>query len=882
LARGQVHDRLARSIVGTSNVVIAGNVHPLANARNDRGQMSSSARLEHVMMMFKVTDAQQVELNTLLEQQQDPKSSNYHQWLTPEQFADRFGLSTNDMDKVAAWLQNQGFTVDEIARSRRSITFSGLVGQIESAFKTSIHRYNVHGQIFYANATDPSIPAALSGVVLGFHSLNNFRLTSRTKVHLDTTEPQFTSNVTGNHYIAPSDFTTIYDLSGLYAAGLDGSGQSIAVVGQTDIQLSDIQAFRKTAGLPANDPQVILVPGMSDPGISNGDITEANLDLEWSGAVAPNAHIVYVNSNNALVSLQYAVEQNLASIISVSYGDCESNFPTQDLQLLEAVGQQANVQGITILSASGDNGAADCESTTATIATHGVAVDMPAAMPYVTGLGGSEFKETTASSWTSTNTATNGSALAYIPEVAWNDTNSRGIAATGGGRSIYFPKPSWQQGAGVPNDSARDVPDISLSASADHDGYLICSQGSCVNGYRSSSGSLTVVGGTSVAAPSFAGIVALLNQKLGTRQGNINSILYNLAATAPTAFHDITGGGNQVPCQAGSTGCPSTGTIGYSAGPGYDQATGLGSVDVGTLITVWPTSNSTTSTPSSSGTTPNGGSSGTTSSGSGSGTGTSSGSGGGTTSTNGNTVPAPLPIPVVEQGSIRTGYMIITPDPNTAAPTPTVTYGIVASGMVQSQAGVTPTSMMTDGSLYAYVIPGIGRNLGVALANSAAVGSTVTLTLRDINGNQVGNSVTVSLAPQQQVAKFVNELFSPTVVGSYFLGSLRVQSTSPVGVMGLRFSGTEFSTLPVAVNAGNAAGSLILPQFAMGGGWATQLALVNNNAATISGRISIFDTAGNPMVVTMNGLTQSSFSYSVPAGGTFVLAPRDSNGQSPF
>ena len=815
-------------------------------------------------MFFKPTGEQQADLNALIEQQQDPASPNYHQWLSAEQFADRFGLSANDINKVVGWLNNLGLTVDEIGRNRGYVTFSGSAGQVAAAYDTSIHQYIVHGRLYYANASDPSVPAAFADLVLGFHSLNNFPLEPRAvKRPIDAaTSPHFTSSISGNHYLSPDDFTTIYDFAGLYSSGLDGSGQTIAVAGQTDIQIGDIEAFRTASGLPANDPQVILVPGVSDPGVRNEDLVEADLDLEWAGATAPKARILYVNSNNVLLSLQYAIDQNLAPVVSVSYGMCEKNYPAQDVQLLAALGQRANVQGITILAASGDSGAADCEPDAREIATHGLAVDIPASLPSVTGIGGSEFRDV-AASWSSTNNASNGSALAGIPEVAWNDTTTGNRAASGGGRSIYFSKPLWQTGNGVPNDSARDVPDISFNASGMHDGYLICSSGSCVNGFRSASGGLIVVGGTSAGAPAFAGIVALINQKAGSPQGNINSILYRLASTAPSAFRDITSGGNQVHCRAGTPDCTSAGVMGYGAGPGYDQTTGLGSVDVAGLVASWPTTDSSPVLTEAS-------------SGSGSSAGSAAPAGQNTTAAQ-----APQPIPTVEQGSIHSGYMVITPDSTSAAPTATVTFGIVSGGVVQSQTDATPSSMVTDGSFYADVIPGIGRNVGIAMVNFGSVVNTVTISLRDKNGNAAGNPVTISLAPRQQTSRFVNELFSPALIGSRFLGSLRVQSSSPVGLLGLRFAGADVTAMPLAATTANNS-TMMSPQFAMGGGWATQLALVNNNGPTISGRVDIFDTSGNPMAVTLNGVTQSSFSYSIPPSGTFVLAPRDASGQTPF
>jgi len=163
------------------------------------------------------------------------------------------------------------------------------------------------------------------------------------------------------------------------------------------------------------------------------------------------------------------------------------------------------------------------------------------------------------------------------------------LSASGGGASSLFTKPNWQTGKGVPNDGHRDVPDVSLNASPDHDGYLICSNGNCVNGFRDSSNNLLVVGGTSAGSPSFAGIVALLNQKFGTAQGNINPKLYALAASSPSAFHDVTSGNNIVPCTAASKDC-TNGSLGYSAGVGYDQVTGLGSVDAFNLASDWQNS----------------------------------------------------------------------------------------------------------------------------------------------------------------------------------------------------------------------------------------------------------------------------------------------------
>ncbi len=830
------------------------------------------------MMMFKAAPAQEAELDALLEAQQNPSSPNFHKWLGPEEFADRFGLSANDVSQVVAWLQQQGFTIDEVGRARRWVAFSGVADQVEKAFQTEIHEYMANGQTFYANAGEPAVPAAFAEVVSGFRALNNFQMKPR---------PRFTSNVTGNHYLSPSDFATIYNLNAVYARGIDGRGQKIAVVGQTDLQLADIRAFRTASGLPQNDPQVILVPGSADPGTNSGDLGEADLDVEWSGAVAPAAQIIYVNSKNgAFDSLQYAVDQNLAPVISVSYGACEQEFSTQDASMMSALGAQANAQGITIVAASGDTGAADCEthSSTTAIATHGLAVDIPASLPSVTGVGGTEFHETS-TSWTSTNNTSNGSAMGYMSENAWNDTTTElQLSSGGGGRSKFYSKPSWQVAAGVPADGMRDVPDVSMNASASHDGYLMCTLGSCANGYRTSSGGLTVVGGTSAGAPTFAGMIALINQVTNTSQGNINPNLYRLATLAPNAFHDVTSGSNQVPCLVGTTDCSISSMIGYTAAPGYDQATGLGSVDANNLIAAW-TGASTSSTTSTTSTTSTSSSTTTTTSG-----------GTDVTPVIGVSGAAPLPITGVEQGTVRSGYVVITPDSGSSAPTPTATFGLVSAGIVRAQAGVLPLPLLTDGSVFVEVVPGIGRDLGVAIANPSSSAATVSMLLRDETGNVYGTPVTITLQPQQQVAKFVEELFSGTTLSSGFRGTLRIQSATPLAMLGLRFSGAEFSTLQVngspstggipvrTLTNGTVGGTnaILLPQFAMSGGWATQIALLNTSATTATGRVDIFDTNGNPMTVTLNGVTQSTFKYSISAGGAFLLAPRDINGQSPF
>jgi uncharacterized protein (TIGR03437 family) len=332
------------------------------------------------------------------------------------------------------------------------------------------------------------------------------------------------------------------------------------------------------------------------PSADGCDQSEANLDLEIAGAVARNATILFVYSSDVGTSVQHAIDQNLAPVISMSYGDCEAAYASSDAIAMQAMAQQANAQGITWFAASGDSGGADCYGDGVPEISNAQSVDMPASLPEVTGIGGTEFNEGGGSYWSTTNSASNASAIGYIPEIGWNDSAADGSpAASGGGASIYFGKPSWQTGTGVPGDKARDVPDISISASADHDGFLIYTsdQYSCGTRRGSSTACGTVVGGTSVGAPFFAGLFTVLNQAVVAKGlqsspglGNINPSLYTLAQNAPAAFHDITSGNNIVTVNCRN--CSSS-SVGFNAGAGYDQATGLGSIDASALFNAWLT-----------------------------------------------------------------------------------------------------------------------------------------------------------------------------------------------------------------------------------------------------------------------------------------------------
>ncbi len=299
--------------------------------------------------------------------------------------------------------------------------------------------------------------------------------------------------------------------------------------------------------------------------------------MEWAGAVAPKATILYVYSTNVDASATDAIDQKLAPVMTYSFGIWRRSCPGSSQTALEYQAQKASGLGITWVASAGDSGAATCDGAfnpNAAAASGGLAVSYPASVPEVTGVGGTQFNEGGGNFWAQSNSANEGSALSYIPEIGWNESGSGGLASSGGGLSVLFTNPPWQVGAGVPATKARAVPDIALSAAA-HDGYLTFS-----------GNTFYINTGTSAAAPSFAGILAILNQYVGGGQGNINPNLYRLAQTSAGAFHDITTGNNIVPCGAGTPNCAS-GSFGYSAGPGYDLVTGLGSIDAYNLVTHW-------------------------------------------------------------------------------------------------------------------------------------------------------------------------------------------------------------------------------------------------------------------------------------------------------
>jgi subtilase family serine protease len=608
-------DRIVGAIDNSQTVVLKGTVHPKAQRKYDQGPLDPSTKLNSIRIMFTQSKSQQEDLKRFSAEQQDPSSPNYHKWLTPEQYGDRFGLSQHDISKVVKWLRSQGFTVTEIAHGRGWVVFSGTAAQVRSAFHTEVHRYNVDGEMHIANATEPSIPKALAGVTMGIRGLNDFYPrpmggdAKKAVVPIGQVllgNPDFTSG--GSSYLAPDDIATIYDIAKLYSQGYDGTGQTIAIVGQSDFHNSDLTNFWNFFLLTPPTINKVIDPNTGNPGFTAAE-GEADLDLETVSGVARNATIYYVFGFSADDAASYTIDNHTTipvSVISESFGICEPQAGAAYLTQQEGIAAQGNTEGITWVASSGDTGAAGCEPNGgSSSATTGLAVSEPASLPGVTAVGGTEFSgdvNNQSQYWNTSNTSTGESAKSYIPEMAWNDSPQTGtgpilsptLAASGGGASIAFTKPSWQVGLGVPaKPNARFVPDVSITASANHDGYIIfCSNA----GDGCTAGQPVVFGGTSASAPVFSSILVLLNHYLvknGIQKApglsNVNQTLYQLAQSDTSAVHDIVSGTNIVPCTNPSPNCPTKAPFqfGYSAGAGYDEVTGLGSVDAYNFVTGW-------------------------------------------------------------------------------------------------------------------------------------------------------------------------------------------------------------------------------------------------------------------------------------------------------
>ena len=508
-------------------VTLAGNTRSEANAENDLGPVAGALNMDHMLLQLKRSASQQQAAAQFVADLHNPKSPNFHKWMTAAEFGGNFGVAGADIQAITAWLQSHGFTVNGVYPNGMMIDFSGSAGQVHRAFHTSIHHLDVSGVAHLANYSDPQIPAALAPAVAGVVSLNDFQPHAMKRA-------KYNFNYQGqpNQAVVPADLATIYDLNPLFAQGITGAGQTIAVIEDTDLYSSaDWSTFRTTFGLDQYTAGSLTtvhptpssgLNNCSAPGIVAGDDGEAILDAEWASAAAPSAAIVVAACGNTritfggFIAMQNIVNSsNPPSIISISYGNCEAENGASSNASINALYQQAVAEGISVFVAAGDEGAASCDAGLSS-ATHGIGISAYASTPYNVAVGGTDFSDTldgtNGNYWSATNSATYGSALSYIPEIPWNDSCAGGllanylgyatvygtdgfcnsntakrdnfvevVAGSGGpsncatgASSTYgvangscqgIAKPDWQTGlAGIPNDGVRDIPDVSLFA----------------------------------------------------------------------------------------------------------------------------------------------------------------------------------------------------------------------------------------------------------------------------------------------------------------------------------------------------------------------------------------------------------------------------------
>ncbi len=584
---------ITQAVNNEKRVTLFGNTRAAANSANDRGRVSDSLPLKHMLLQLRRPAELEQALAQYLSDLQNSASPKYHQWLTAAQLGENFGLAQTDIDAITSWLESQGFVVDQVYANKMTIAFSGTAGQVRQAFGTEIHNLEVNGEMHIANMSDPQIPLALAPAVVGITSLHNFMPRPMNKPRASYT---FTSDGSTYEAVVPADLAAIYNLNPLFSAGITGTGQTIVVIEDTNVySTADWTTFRSTLGLSGYTSGTFtqVHPGScSNPGVVAGNDGEAILDAEWSSAAAPNAAIELASCSDTnttfggLLALENLLNASSTppALVSISYGECEAENGAAANATYSATYQQAVAEGVSVFVSAGDEGAASCDAG-ADYATHGIGVSAFASTPYNVAVGGTDFGDSYAGTngtyWNATNTSTFESAKSYIPEIPWNDSCASALLTTYSGYSqswgadgfcnsalgkeyyvtvvggsggpsgcatgtpstsgvvsgscAGYPKPSWQAGIfGNPNDGVRDIPDVSLFASNGIWGhYYVFCWSDTRNGGASCSGAPSTwagAGGTSFASAIMAGMQALVNQSTGTRWGNPNPYYYKFAA----------------------------------------------------------------------------------------------------------------------------------------------------------------------------------------------------------------------------------------------------------------------------------------------------------------------------------------------------------------
>jgi len=626
---------LAGVVSAAPGVTLAGHRPSWATHANDRG-IAANQPLGHVTVHLARSAAKQQAFDALLEAQQTPGSPEYHHWLTPAQIGARFGASDADVAATTAWLQQQGFTVLRVGNAKTFIDVAGTTATASRALAVEFHQYAVGAKTRLSIDREPTIPARLASIVTSIGGLAQHDIAPQHVVGKGgfAHARPFTADGAGDFFVSPSDFSTIYDLGPAVTGGATGSGQVIGVIGRSRVLAADVTNFNSLLNANVPQPVIVVPPDGTDPGAAcgdpscgNGDQAEATLDVQRAGSIAPGAKLELIISGSSGaadgtdIAIEFAIDTfgmpsgGDANILNLSFGTCEAVAGTLATDR-DNLYKQAAMQGQSVFVSAGDSGAAGCQADGAPQSIDqfhpaDASVNVLGSSSFVTCLGGTKFADGSAES---TYWDAKGSAISYIPEGAWNEWDIAGSATPlqlggGGGESMYIAKPSYQMGLGSAASTHRLVPDLSFD-SAEIEGYVVCIASFAIQDSKGNpvptdcgSGSkfaFNAFGGTSAAAPDMAGVTALIDQKVGTSQGNINPILYMLAKDPTTmAFHDVTVASSGVAsCTEAPSLCNNSdpgpmnattgGTPGYLVADGYDEATGLGTPDISQLIAHWP------------------------------------------------------------------------------------------------------------------------------------------------------------------------------------------------------------------------------------------------------------------------------------------------------
>jgi hypothetical protein len=615
---------LLLAVIFAAGVYAAGAQEIDSSAKGVGPKLEPSTRLDRMLLLLQPGASQRKALDTLLTAQQTSGNAEFHHWVTSAEFADRFALSAGDAAKIVTWLKSQGFAVAALPGSRGWVEFSGTVGQVQRAFGTGVVAARTGtGEARYRLSGEMKLPAAIASLVKGLVSLDGVvsapaatapvELKVSAEALAAEASPDSTSgSLSTAEALTPTLVAGWLQLSSS-AGSATGSDESIAIPVRSNVRVEDFAAFRKSFGLPELALQVQLAG--TDPGRTEEEAAAIEV-ASWAGAVAPGAQIVLVpvGSTNATdgldLALAAAIDGGLARTVSVGYTACESGMSAAHGEFYAALYRQAAAEGIAVIAATGDSGAAACHAAgDGSLVSSGLDVNGLASTPWNTAVGAIAF------------TADAGGLTGWQPATATD-----AAYATGGGASRLYVAPEWQSAVGMavsdpaptPSSSVtsssghhRFLPDVSLPAAVQGSrGLAFCFSGdAAVNGCRLVSG-----GGSAASAAIFSGIAALLAQKYGP-QGNLAPNLYALrrteqgaqgdpaSKTAKTAlaFVDVTEGGARLRCVAGSPDCAASGEIagqiGFGAGVGYDLASGLGSVNAGVLVRDWASPQATGTSP---------------------------------------------------------------------------------------------------------------------------------------------------------------------------------------------------------------------------------------------------------------------------------------------